>query len=122
MMKRTRSLRVALDVRVVETETIVCVVKTGTNGHASLTVTKSLADSSAAIVRQVIIVKAKKTSDTKVETLIKGRAEGMRTKLILLLSLMTSMLMAQKTLTLEDVMSGGNNWYNLQPENKYTQW
>lgn len=30
--------------------------------------------------------------------------------------------MAQKTLTLEDVMSGGNNWYNLQPENKYTQW
>ena len=46
----------------------------------------------------------------------------MKTKLILLLSFMTSMLMAQKTLTLEDVMSGGNNWYNLQPENKYTQW
>ena len=45
---------------------------------------------------------------------------------------MSNMIMAQGTfpnngqggllLTLEDVMSGGSNWYNLQPENKYTQW
>ena len=32
------------------------------------------------------------------------------------------MLMGQKLLTLEDVMSGGSNWYNLQPESKYTAW
>ncbi len=36
--------------------------------------------------------------------------------------LMSSVVFAQKLLTLEDVMSGGNNWYNLQPENRYTQW
>jgi len=28
----------------------------------------------------------------------------------------------ERFLTLEDVMSGGSNWYNLQPENRYTQW
>ena len=27
-----------------------------------------------------------------------------------------------RLLTLEDVMSGGDNWFNLQPENRYTQW
>ena len=44
---------------------------------------------------------------------------------------MTNMVMAQqspslaeetKLLTLEDVMPSGNNWYNLQPENRYTAW
>lgn len=44
---------------------------------------------------------------------------------------MTNMAMAQqvstpvegtKLLTLEDVMPSGNNWYNLQPENRYTAW
>ncbi len=29
---------------------------------------------------------------------------------------------AQKLFTLEDVMYSGSNWYNLQPETKYTQW
>ena len=46
----------------------------------------------------------------------------MKTKLITVFLLMASMAMGQKLLTLEDVMSGGNNWYNLQPENKYTAW
>ena len=55
-------------------------------------------------------------------TLIKEKAEDMKTKLFIILSLMTTLAMAQKTLTLEDVMSGGNNWYNLQPENRVAAW
>ena len=35
---------------------------------------------------------------------------------------MSNIVVAQKTLTLEDVMSAGNNWFNLQPENRYTTW
>ena len=52
----------------------------------------------------------------------------MRTKLLALLLCMCGMIGAQETtqegrlLTLEDVMSGGSNWHNLQPENRYTQW
>ena len=44
----------------------------------------------------------------------------MRTKLFVALMMIANIAMGQKLLTLEDVMSGGNNWYNLQPENKYT--
>ncbi len=36
--------------------------------------------------------------------------------------MMTTGLQAQKLLTLEDVMWGGANVYNLRPETKYTQW
>ena len=46
----------------------------------------------------------------------------MRIKLLMTLMLMASTMMGQKTLTLEDVMPGGNNWYNLQPENRFTVW
>lgn len=46
----------------------------------------------------------------------------MRTKLFVALMMIANIAMGQKLLTLEDVMSGGNNWYNLQPENKYTSW
>lgn len=31
-------------------------------------------------------------------------------------------LMAQKSLTLNDLLGGGNNYYNLRAETKYTQW
>ena len=30
--------------------------------------------------------------------------------------------LAQKAFTLNDLLSGGNNWYNLQPARKYTTW
>lgn len=52
----------------------------------------------------------------------------MRTKFFVILLLMCGSVMAQdvkgdgRLLTLEDVMSGGDNWFNLQPENRYTQW
>ena len=46
----------------------------------------------------------------------------MKTKLFLALMLMASIAMGQKLLTLEDVMWGGNNCHNLQPENKFTAW
>ncbi len=35
---------------------------------------------------------------------------------------MVSTVMGQELLTLEDVMSGGSNWHNLQPENRFTAW
>ena len=54
---------------------------------------------------------------------------GLKAKFFTALVLMTSMTIAQTNdtqegllLTLEDVMSGGKNWYNLQPENRFTQW
>ncbi len=46
----------------------------------------------------------------------------MKTKLFILFIALTNAVMAQQLFTLEDVMSGGNNWYNLQPENLYTAW
>ncbi len=46
----------------------------------------------------------------------------MKIKLFIVMMLMSSTIMGQMLLTLEDVMSGGSNWYNLQPENKFTQW
>ena len=39
---------------------------------------------------------------------------------MLLLSVMTTM--AQKSFTLDDLMSGGSNFWNLQPKNLYTAW
>ena len=39
---------------------------------------------------------------------------------MLLLSVMTAM--AQKSFTLDDLMSGGSNFWNLQPKNLYTAW
>ena len=53
---------------------------------------------------------------------LKVKKEGIRLLCFIVVMLMTNMAMGQKLLTLEDVMSGGTNWYNLQPENKYTQW
>ncbi|MDE7166363.1 MAG: S9 family peptidase [Bacteroidaceae bacterium] len=51
----------------------------------------------------------------------------MKIKLFVALLLMCGMLKAQESgekrlLTLEDVMPAGSNWYNLQPENRYTAW
>ena len=45
-----------------------------------------------------------------------------RINLFMVMMLMASMAMAQKFLTLEDVMPSGSNWYNLQPENRFTAW
>ena len=53
---------------------------------------------------------------------LKVKREGIRLLCFIVVMLMTNMAMGQKLLTLEDVMSGGTNWYNLQPENKNTQW
>ncbi len=42
--------------------------------------------------------------------------------LLAMMATLGSAAEAQKLLTLEDVMWSGDNFYNLQPENKYTQW
>ncbi len=41
---------------------------------------------------------------------------------LFLMLMAASSIMAQKQFTLEDLLSGGNNFYNLRPETKYTQW
>ncbi len=57
----------------------------------------------------------------KIEALrIKG--VGLRLLCFIVMMSANSMAMGQKLLTLEDVMSGGENWFNLQPENRFTQW
>ena len=48
--------------------------------------------------------------------------KGLRGLLFIVMILVTNMSMGQKTLTLEDVMSGGDNWHNLQPKNMFTAW
>lgn len=45
---------------------------------------------------------------------------SLATAVMLLLSVMTAM--AQKSFTLDDLMSGGSNFWNLQPKNLYTAW
>ena len=50
------------------------------------------------------------------------KGEGLRILLFTAFMFMVSTVMGQKLLTLEDVMSGGSNWYNLQPENRFTAW
>ena len=44
------------------------------------------------------------------------------TTLFLLMVGMSGNMMAQKQFSLEDLLSGGNNFYNLRPETRYTQW
>lgn len=41
---------------------------------------------------------------------------------LFLLMMGSSSMMAQKQFTLEDLLPGGNNFYNLRPETRYTQW
>ena len=59
------------------------------------------------------------------------KIEGLRAFLFAVIMFSVNTMMGQTKaspaeggllLTLEDVMSGGSNWYNLQPENRYTQW
>ena len=48
----------------------------------------------------------------------------MKTKLLMAVAMMAAATasLGQKVLTLEDVMYSGNNFFNLAPENLYTQW
>ena len=50
------------------------------------------------------------------------KTEGLYVWLLAVMMCISNMVVAQKTLTLEDVMASGNNWFNLQPENRYTTW